>query len=309
MSNIIKWSEQALAPLLQPKQADLINMIGEMQLKKEMSFAIQRINENSYLAQATPQSVAKAIWNLGITGLTLNPIHALAYITPRRVGQAVEAILMPSYRGLVKLLTDTGSVINAYAHVVYKGDIFEVELGTEYTLKHTPKFLTRENKDITHVYAIGILKDGSKQFEVMSIEDVNYIRERSDSYKSFKAGKATSSIWESDYGEMCRKTVIKRLTKYLPKTDQWEKLNEAIEIDNQDYPMTLGQENMIESLLETSAYDERQRGNIMQKVHGGLTKDEAEKIIQDLQLNQLNPVTHGGNPSQSDITDTVKQHT
>lgn len=298
-----KITENSIMPFVAPKQQDMVAMIGEMQLKKEMSFAIQRVNENSYLAQATPQSVAKAIWNLTITGLTLNPIHNLAYLTPRRVGDNVEAILMPSYRGLVKLLTDTGSVKNVYAHIVYEGDEYEVSLGSNYEIIHKPK---RRSKKPIVLYAIGVLMDGSIQHEEMSVEEINEIRDRSDGWKSFKAGKAKSAIWETDWGEMARKTVIKRLSKYLPKTEKWDKVNQAIEIDNEEYPMSYGQESYISTLLEGSAYDERQRGFIQQKLNAGVSKMEAEKIIEDLKLNQLNPLTHGGShASKTDINNQV----
>lgn len=290
MSNLVLLTEQQVMPLLQPKKQDLIQLIGEENMKRETSFAIQAANSNSYLAQATPQSIAKAIWNVAITGLTLNPIHKLAYLVPKRIDGNVEAVLMPSYQGLVKLLTDTRSVKMAYAHCVYKGDEFEVLLGGEYTLVHKPKFASKE---VTHVYAVGLLHDGNKQFEVMDIDQVNAIRDRSDGYKAYKDGKAKSAIWVSDYDEMARKTVLKRLCKYLPKSNEWDKVNEAIELDNQDYPATMGQENYIQSLLIGCGYDHEHRHRIEKRIEHGISSAEAEIIIQDLQNNQLDPVKHG----------------
>jgi recombinational DNA repair protein RecT len=58
------------------------------------------------------------------------------------------------------------------------------------------------------VYMIARLKDGSVQTEVMTIEDVNRIRARSQS--------ANDGPWATDYTEMARKTVLKRGCKYLP---------------------------------------------------------------------------------------------
>lgn len=300
-----KITENTLLPMLQPKMNDLIALIGEMNLKRETSFALQAVNSNEYLSQATPQSVAKCVWNLAITGLSLNPIHKLAYLTPRRINNQVEAILMPSYQGLVKLITDTGSVKNVYAHPVWAGDEFEVVFGTEYSISHKPKFRGSKNEQLTHVYAVAILNDGSKQIEVMSFEEVNAIRERSDGYRAFKSGKAKSAIWETDYAEMARKTVVKRITKYLPKSDKWEALNEAIDLDNSDYPANAGQYGYIESLLSTSHYDERQRKFITDKLSEGITKSEADKIIHDLQLNQLEPIANGNNYGSKDIQNKI----
>jgi phage RecT family recombinase len=304
MSNIVLLTEAAVIPLLQPKRQDLIQLIGEDNMKRETSFAIQAVNSNSYLMQATTQSVAKAIWNVAITGLTLNPIHKLAYLVPKRIGDNVEAILTPSYQGLVKLLTDTKSVTMAYAHCVYKGDEFEVILGNEYTLSHKPRFASKE---VTHVYAVGLIHDGTKQFEVMSVEQVNEIRDRSDGYKAYQSGKAKSAIWVSDYDEMARKTVLKRLCKYLPKSNEWEKVNTAIEIDNQEYPATMGQEGYITNLLQSSTYDHERRYSIEKQVLAGVSSGEAEKIITDLQNNQLNPVQAGLPYNMTDAKNAVAE--
>jgi recombination protein RecT len=58
------------------------------------------------------------------------------------------------------------------------------------------------------VYAVAKLKDGACQFEVMGKNDVDAIRGRSKS--------ANSGPWVTDYDQMAKKTVIRRLIKYLP---------------------------------------------------------------------------------------------
>lgn len=303
---LVRISEKSIIPYLQPKQQDLINMIGQVQLKKELSFAIQAAQSNSLLIQAPPASIAKCVWNIAITGLTLNPIHKLAYITPRKDSNGNwDAILMPSYQGLVKLITDTGSVKNIFAHVVYKGDDFEVTYGTEMGIKHTPKFKTIKNEDLTHVYAVAILDNGTKQIEVMGLEEIHAIRARSDGYRAFANNRAKSAIWETDFAEMSRKTVIKRITKYLPKGDvnKWEKVNNAIEADNAQYPATDGQRGYIETLLQTSGYNDEQR----KQIYDGedISMADAERIISDLKENQLNPITAGMSASAKEINAAV----
>jgi len=290
MADIVQVKENQVAPFIEVKKNDLIQLIGEPQLKRETSFAIQAVNANSYLSTATPQSVAKCVWNVAITGLSLNPVLKLAYITPRNVNGVMEALLMPSYQGITKLITDTGSVKRVVARVVYKGDIFEVEYGMETKIIHKPKFQTTKNEDVTHVYAIALLTDGEQQFEVMSLEEIHSIRARSDGYRAFTNGKAKTAIWESDFGEMAKKTVIKRLCKYLPKSvinEKWEKAMTAIDIDNNDYSASEQQIQYIDTLLNNSTYDQRQKDYINSQVENGITKGDAEKLIEDLLLNQL----------------------
>ncbi len=309
MSNqLIQIKENQVIPFVDVKRNDLIKLIGENNITRETSFAIQAVNANDYLSKATPQSVAKCVWNVAITGLSLNPVLKLAYITPRSINGQVEALLMPSYQGMVKLITDTGSVKKIAAHVVYKGDIFEVQYGMNTNIQHTPRFATRKNEDVTHVYAIALLADGSQQFEVMSIEDVYAIRDKSDGYKAFTSGRTKTCIWEDHFGEMCRKTVIKRLCKYLPKSvmnEKWEKVMNAVDLDNKEYPASHEQVGYIERLLENSTYDPTQRKYIESRIESGITIGEAEKLIEDLKFNQLNPVTQGGQISLSDAKEAV----
>lgn len=295
-------TEKQIAPFLEPKIQDVVKMIGKDSLTRETSFALQAVNANNYLASATPQSVAKCVLNVAFTGLSLNPVLKYAYLTPRRTGSAIEAILMPSYIGLCKLITDTGAVRNIYAHLVHQEDEFDVLYGTSESIQHKPKF----KGEVSHVYAVAVLPDGGTQFEVMTVDDVNEIRERSDSYKAFKAGKAKSCIWESDYGEMAKKTVIKRLTKYLPKTETWAKVSEAIEMDNQDFPATDGQYIYIESLLDNSTYDEKMKEGVMRRIVSGMTTSEAKDIIEHLRDNQLEPISTGGNYGQREISEKIK---
>ena len=295
--------ESDISKFVDSRRKSLIKMIGEDTLTKEMSFAIQAVNANSYLAKATHESVAKCIWNIAITGLTLNPVHQFAYITPRSKNGVIEAVLTPSYKGLVKLITDTGSVKNIYAYPVYEGDEFNVSLGTEQNITHNPSF---KSKKLTHVYAVARLKDGSKQIEVMSEEEINEIRACSDSYKAYENGRAKSSIWVDYYGEMARKTVVKRITKYLPKTDQWDNVQEAISIDNEDFEATDNQLDYIEILMDTSIYDETQKEHLKKRLAFGINNAEAQKIIEDLKLNQREPIASGDNYSQNQISDKIR---
>lgn len=304
MSTQLALTEKSLLDVLSPKMSDLIRMIGEDQLKKEASFALQAINSNSYLAQADPKSIAKAIFNLALTGLSLNPISKLSYLTPRAIDGKVQAILMPSYQGLVKLIADTGSVKTVYAYAVYQGDHFEETLGTSVEIVHKP---ARKSKELTYVYAVAILPDDTKIVEVMSVNEVYDIRERSDAYRAYKAKKTTTCIWITDEGEMARKTVIKRITKYVPKTDKWNRVNEAINIDNSDYPATISQQDFIIHLIDCSTYDEDTKGILTEKVESGITAEEANKMIDDLKNNQPHPIKQGRNFNATDSKKAVAE--
>lgn len=221
-------------------QDDFVSQSGLSKevFQKEVSFAVQILRGNPYMQKCTGNSVLKAVLNVAQTGLSLNPVLKYAYLVPRSVKRdgkyVLEACLDPSYIGLAKLLTDTGSVTSLSTQIVYEGDVIEINLGSdEKVTKHTPYILAGNDKGaIKAVYSLAQLPDGTKHIEFMSYEDILDIRDRSESYKSFKAGKSRSCIWDSDESEMCRKTVIKRHTKYLPKSEKFEKVGKAIDVDN-----------------------------------------------------------------------------
>jgi len=307
MSTALALTEKGMLEILKPKMADLVRMIGEDTLKREASFAIQIVNSNSYLQMASPATIAKALFNMALTDLSLNPILKLAYITPRKNKDGEwEAILMPSYQGLVKLIADTGSVSNIYAYIVYEGDIYEEILGTEVEIKHVRK---KKSKTITDVYAVAILPDGKKLVETMSADEVHEIRSRSDSYRAYAAGKVKTCVWVSDPGEMFRKTVIKRISKYIPKTDRWLKVSEAINLDNSDYPASWGQVDYILSLINTCTYDDSNRDIMRNKATSDLTQFEAQSMIDDLKENQLQPGKQRDNVSAKEANDLLNNAT
>lgn len=288
-------------------ESRFVDIAGEENFSKELSFALQHIAKNKQLQKATVESNIQAVYNVALTGLSLNPTLKYAYLVPRTAnvnGQwVVETHLEPSYVGLVKLVTDTGSAKNIYAHPVYEGDEFSISLGTSQEIIHSPKYKT---KDITHVYCVAVLADGSKAIEVMTKEEIENIMERSESFKAYKAGKIKSCVWVSDYSEMARKTVIRRAVKYLPKTNIWDKLSNAISLDEGDYKATDGQLDYIDQLLTTAAIPQQNKDAIEMEVNT-MSSQRAKEVIEELQEAQINPIYSGGNYSQTDIKETINK--
>ncbi|MCH7559411.1 MAG: recombinase RecT, partial [Planctomycetes bacterium] len=117
----------------------------EAKFMSEVSFAVQLINSSKQLKKCTQESALKAVVNVAQSGLTLNPIMRLAYLVPRtvRVGAnyEVHACLDPSYQGLMKLVTDTGSVKSIMAQIVYEGDQIDIDYASDWKVRHKPAIL------------------------------------------------------------------------------------------------------------------------------------------------------------------------
>lgn len=287
--------------MLQPMRERMVDLFNgnKTAFTREIGFAIQIVSSNDKLMECSHESICKAVYNVALSGLTLNPLEKLAYITPRwnSYKRVNEALLMPSYIGLCKLATTGTRIVKIESRLVMEGDQFEVDYEPDFRIIHKPKFQT---KTITHCYAIATMQDGNRQCEVMSISELHDIRALSDSWKAFEANKVKSSIWGDHEGEMCRKTVVKRLVKHLPKDTENRQLNEAINLDNVDYMASASQLGLIESLIGTSSLSEDSRMHY-ENLIPTLTQEGASTVINYLKNNQLDAITQRGQVSNKAV--------
>lgn len=145
--------------------------------------------------------------SLGIEpGSTLGLAYLLPYGQKAQNGKPTCQLIL-GYRGMIELARRSGQISTIYAYCVHERDHFEYRLGLDPTIDHVPATGADPGPTIA-VYAVAKLKDGGFQFEVMSRAEVEKIRKRS------KAGN--SGPWVTDFDEMAKKTVIRRLFKYLP---------------------------------------------------------------------------------------------
>ncbi len=179
--------------------------------------ALTEIRKNKALEQCDPNSLMAALMTAGQLGLEIG-VNGQAYLVP--FGR--ECTLIPGYRGLITLAVQSGLVNVIEARVVHENDDFSYCYGLEPDVQHAPTM--DDPGPVVAVYAIARLA-GGVIFDVMSKKEVDSIRARS------RAGK--SGPWVSDYEEMARKTVVRRLCKYLPMSvDKAQKFSAALELDD-----------------------------------------------------------------------------
>lgn len=131
---------------------------------------------------------------------------------------------LPMVGGILKKLRQSGQLLSISANVVYEKDAFDYELGDEERIKHKP-FLGDRGRPIA-VYAVARTIEGGIYREVMSVGEVESIRNRS------RAGK--DGPWKNNWSEMARKTVIRRICKRLPSSSD---LDSVLLADNEHYDM------------------------------------------------------------------------
>ena len=191
------------------KQQMALALPKHMTADRLARIATTEIRKNPLLARCEQQSFLGAIMQCAQLGLEPGGALGHAYLLPfnNRKNGTVEVQFIVGYRGMIDLARRSGQIVSLSARTVYENDEFSYEYGLDETLKHKPCEGSDPGK-LTHVYAVAKLKDGGVQFDVMSFEQVMAVKAQS------KAGN--SGPWMTHFDEMAKKTVIRRLFKYLP---------------------------------------------------------------------------------------------
>lgn len=192
--------------------------------------ALVAASRNPLLLQCDAGTVLHSVMNAAQLGLDCGGVLGAAYLVPFKNNKTnpprMECQLIVGYRGLIDLARRSGQIETIEANVVYQNDTFEFELGLEPKLRHVPK-LDGDRGKVVLVYAIARLRDGGRQTEVMSVQEIERIRAKSRA--------ANGGPWVSDWNEMARKTVIKRIIKYLPMSvDEQDAISRVDAIESID---------------------------------------------------------------------------
>ncbi len=170
---------------------------------------LSAISVNPKLGSCTPASFLGAMMSAAQLGLEPNTPLGQAYILPYQNRGTLEAQFQIGYKGLIDLAYRSGEVEVIQSHIVHENDEFECAYGLEPTLRHTPA--SKDRGAPIKVYAMFKTKSGGFGFEVMSMEDV---RDHAEKYS--KAYGSSFSPWKTNFEEMAKKTVLKKVLKYAP---------------------------------------------------------------------------------------------
>ena len=174
---------------------------------------IMEFSRNPKLQQCMPMSIKSCMIECASLGLIPSTVTGHAYLIPYKD----KCTLTIGYKGLITLLLRNENIQYIHPRIVRKNDKFQIIYGTEEKIEHIPNL---ENPgEITHFYAIIAYKNGQKQFEVMTKEEVDKRRAQSQS----------RNIWSKNYEAMGLKSVIRKLARYLPINSMYEKFLEIEE--------------------------------------------------------------------------------
>lgn len=235
IGNVKKFFESQKSVLLDvlPKHVDANRML---------KIALGALRTTPKLMQCTTESLFGAIVQCSQLGLEPNTPLGHAYLIPfdkkkkgaggQWVVDKTEVQIVFGYKGLIDLARRSGQIVSISAHEVCEKDHFVYQYGLDEKLEHRPAMGDRG--EIVAFYAVAKLVGGGHAFEVMSRAQVEAIRDESQGFKAAeqnakKYNKPGDSPWHNHFAEMGRKTVLRRLTKYLPISIE---LATAVALDN-----------------------------------------------------------------------------
>ena len=198
-----------------------------------VSFTV--LSQNPKLYACERRSLLGALVQVAQLGLEPGVIGQ-AFLVPfndrKRQVQVVQ--LIPGYKGLLELARRSGQISTFHAWPVYEGDHYRVVLGTEPKIEHVPsdkpiawvedvgKGDKRwRRRPMVAVYAVARMKDGAVQFDSMRRDECEWHRDRF-------SRAAGDGPWVTDFEEMSKKTVLRRLAKLLPASVE---LQTAVALD------------------------------------------------------------------------------
>lgn len=239
----------------------IAGLLGDPKVKQQMALclpkhvtadrlariALTEVRKNPKLGEADQGSFLGALMQCAALGIEPGGALGHAYLLPfdnKRKG-ITEVQFILGYKGMLDLSRRSGQIMSIEARAVYTADQFHVSLGLNPDLTHEPNWDADDRGDLRFVYAVAKLKDGGTQFEVMSRKEIEKIRNESQGYKTaVKYG--SSNPWISHFEEMAKKTVLRRLFKWLPISIELATAihqDEAVDIGMpQDNPLTIDQE-------------------------------------------------------------------
>ena len=217
--------KEQIAHLLQSKRGEIAKMLPK-HLNAERLLKVAQIAATTTpaLAKCDVASLVGAIGQCAQMGLEPNTVLGHAYLVPfntkRKDAQGVErwvnsVQVIIGYKGLIDLARRSGQIVSIAAHEVCEADHFDLVYGLDEKLEHRPAM--GERGEVIGFYAVAKLKDGGHCFEFMSRLQVERIQAAADAKNKFP-----SKVWKEHFTEMGRKTVIRRLAKYLPLSIEFQ---------------------------------------------------------------------------------------
>lgn len=291
----VKQQQQVVSGLLEKFRGSIAQALPKHITPDRMiRVALTAMTKQPDLLLCTSHSIISAVMTAGQLGLLPDSVLGECYFIPFNNTKAnnKECQIIIGYRGLCALAMRSGQVKSVQARAVFlangktdageAGDLFDFELGLDERLKHVPSGL-KDEKYITHFYAIVKFNNGGHVLNVMTREEVEKIRNESKNYKNSQYKSTT--IWGKYFEEMGNKTVLRRLMKFVPLSPE---IQQAIGVDE---AAEYGKQNLAVELLNNEETPEDMAEAIDAEIVDDYNQEQRE--MQDEQVKQKDAKVEG----------------
>ena len=246
---VLKQTNNMLTTMLDREAAALPKGFNSLRFKQNALAVLNDIDVSKMKGQEF--NLAKCIMKGAYLGLDF--FNKECYV----ITYGGQPQFMTDYKGEEKLCKkySINPIKDIYAKLVREGDFFEecVDGGKQFINFKPIPFNTNP---IIGAFAVVYYKDNSMAYETMSRAEIEYIR---DNFSKQKNGQA----WNKSFGEMAKKTVLRRLCKHIEldfdsieqnktweETSDMEFKSEPVESEKSEIEKELEADGVIEEVKE-----------------------------------------------------------
>lgn len=234
-----------LTSMLEKKRNDIADALADqIDVGRFTKTALVAARKSPRLRKCSVESIYESL--LDSARLGLQPDGKEGAIVPYYDSddERYQAQFQPMTEGISSLMLRSNNVAKVEARAVRENDQFDYSYGTGQYIEHKP---AREDRgDVIASYAIIYWTSTDEPtIEVLEKEDIEDCRNASDA--------PNSPAWSDWYGEMARKSAVKRISKYA---DLSPEAREVIDVDNEamQYDFDNGNQNQVDDVDEMNSF-------------------------------------------------------
>lgn len=234
----VSITDQVLSKIVEFQRSGQLNLPKDYDpatnLKAAYLVLLETVNKDGkpVLETCTKTSIANALLGMVVQGLS--PIKKQCYF----ISYGDKLNLSRSYQGTVAIAKRAG-MKDIVANIIYEGDAFsfeiDVETGRHRIIEHKTALDNIDINKIKGAYAVVTLEDGTKEVEVMTIQQI-----KNSWMQGYAKGNSPAHTKFTD--EMAKKTVISRACKGIVNSS-----NDSYLLDDEEEKPLLNTGNLPET--------------------------------------------------------------
>jgi recombination protein RecT len=189
-------------------------------IKGFLSNAIMDISKDKLLQQCTRASILQCAIDAMNFGLVPNKVGGQAYLIPYKNKGVYECTLMIGYKGYIKKFADNNMTVELelVTHEEIEGGFFKEVRGSNPSIYHSPIRRGIKTPDnIALGYVIGRKEGRRDVLAVMSFDEIMEAG-KCQVWENNQRVSKHKGVWlngarSTDFAEMCKKTLVRRLGK------------------------------------------------------------------------------------------------